>query len=292
MSRKNALRSLAAVAISCVAMSPAYAKSALIWNSQTQIKGTVTIPTGTVVTVAPRTVIQLSAGAQIIVNGELLAPSGLTLTGKDWNGLVVTGSATLSSFNESGAKTPFRVGPSGKLIIHGGTISGVNGSSAVEGLFIADGITYDKGDGAGINSSNGTADIRIDRSVLSGAGRNSGDFFGVYGAKSITLTNSQMTGAHCAFHVTGLQNMKLANDNIHDNAYGFMMYGSSTVGVRSITNTSITNNNFGFDEGSASTKNGPISISHSYIRKNGQDLGLMTGKVVVSSPLLINPFTK
>lgn len=275
-----------------VALSPAQAKTSLLWNSQTQIKGTVTIPVGETVVVAPHSVINLSPGSQIVVKGELLAPAGLTLAGTNWSGLIVLGSATISAFNESGAKMPFQVAREGKLTIHGGTITGVNGSSEVEGQLIADGITYNKGSGIGISSNNGSADITIDHSSLLGAGRNSGDFFGIYGAKSITLTNSQMTGAHCAFHVMGLQNMKLNNDNIHDNSYGFMMYGSSTIGTRSITNTSIANNNFGFDEGGASTKNGVITISHSYIKKNGQDLGLATGKVLITKPLTSDPFAK
>ncbi len=288
----KSLRLLSAAVLLSAAISPAQAKTGILWNSQTQLKGVVTIPVGEIVTVAPRSVIKLLPGTQIIVNGELLAPGGLTLVGKDWDGLVVVGSATISLFNESGAKRPFRVGPQGKLIIHGGNISGVNGSSDVEGFLMADGITYNKGDGAGINANNGNADITIDRSILTGTGRNSGDFFGISGAKSITLTNSLMTGAHCAFHVTGLQNMKLNNDNIHDNAYGFMMFGSSNIGTRTITNTSISNNNFGFDEGGASTKNGVITISHSYIKRNGQDLGLATGKVAVTAPLATDPFVK
>lgn len=286
------LKFIGVLALFSAALSPAQARTSLLWNSQTQIKGTVTIPVGETVTVAPHSVIKLSPGSQIVVNGELLAPGGLTLVGTNWNGLIVVGSATISAFNESGAMMPFRIAGGGKLTIHGGTISGVNGSSEVEGLLIADGITYNKGSGIGISSNNGTADISINHSTLLGAGRNSGDFFGIYGAKSITLTNSQMTGAHCAFHVMGLQNMKLINDNIHDNSYGFMMYGSSTIGTRSITNTSIANNNFGFDEGGASTKNGVITISHSYIKQNGQDLGLATGKVLITQPLAINPFAR
>lgn len=94
-----------------------------------------------------------------------------------------------------------------------------------------------------------------------------------------------MTGSHCAFHVLGLTSMKLNNDTIHGNSYGFMMYGSSNSGSKSISNTSIKNNLVGFDEGSASTHNGVIMISHSAISSNGQDLGLYTGKVKIISPI-------
>jgi hypothetical protein len=63
-----------------------------------------------------------------------------------------------------------------------------------------------------------------------------------------------------------------------------MMYGSSDAGTRTIKNTTITNNDFGFDEGGSYRQNGVITISNSYIKKNGTDLGLFTKKVTVSSP--------
>jgi len=262
----------------------------LTWSSVTSLKGDVTIPVGQTVTVAPNSKITLPSGTKITVLGTLLAPQGLTLIGSSWSGLTVIGSATLTRFNEIGAQTPFRVGTSGILTIHGGAISGILGSSDVEGQLFADGITYDKGSGGGINASNGTGSITVDRSILKGAGRDTGDFFGLYNAKSITLTNSQMTGAHCAFHVINLTNMKLDHDSIHGNSYGFMMYGSTDAGVKVITNTSITDNLFGFDEGSTSTRNGAISITGSYIKKNNRDLGLYTGKVKIASPLATKPF--
>jgi hypothetical protein len=263
--------------------------TALTWTSTTSLQGSVVIPVGQSVNVVANTTIHVKNGTKITVLGSLVAPAGLTLTGSSWVGVSVVGSATLTRFNEGGAQTPFRVGAAGTLTIHGGNISGILGSSDVEGQLFADGITYDKGSGGGINSSNGTGSIIIDKSLLKGAGRDTGDFFGLYNAKSITLTNSQMTGAHCAFHVLNLTNMKLDHDSIHGNSYGFMMYGSGDAGTKTITNTSITNNLFGFDEGSASTHNGAISISSSYIKKNNRDLGLYTGKVTITSPLATSP---
>lgn len=260
-----------------------HAVAPIQWNSATVLKGQVTIPAGEVVTVAPNTKIKVQDGTQITVIGTLNAPAGLSLTGNTWVGLTVVGSATISNFDESGATTPFRVGPKGSLEIHGGNVSGINGNSDVEGTLVAESLHYDKGEGAGINSNNGTGSITIDRSVLTGAGRNTGDFFGLYGAKSITLTNSQMTGSHCAFHVMGLQNMKLDHDTITGNSYGFMMYGSSQSGTKTISNTTIKNNLFGFDEGSAATHNGPILISHSIITGNSTNLGLFTGKVKITA---------
>ena len=78
--------------------------------------------------------------------------------------------------------------------------------------------------------------------------------------------------------------MKLDRVVMENNAYGFMMYGSSDSGLRTITNTTITNNDFGFDEGSSFTKNGPIKISNSFLKNNKTDLGLFTKKVIITSP--------
>ena len=282
---KNIRITTFALLASAVLPVSAQGAQAITWNSSTVLKGEVTIPVGQSITVAPNTKIVVKDGTRITVNGTLNAPAGLSLTGKSWIGLVITGSAVISNFQESGASKSFQVGPNGSLTINGGTVSGIGGASEVEGTLVADTLRYDKGDGGGINSNNGTGSIAISNSVLTGAGRSTGDFFGLYGAKSISLSSSTMTGAHCAFHVLGVENMKLDRDKIYGNSYGFMMYGSSNVGIKTITNTKIQKNNFGFDEGSKSTQNGVIIISHSLISDNNQNLGLYTGKVKITSPL-------
>jgi hypothetical protein len=265
-------------------LTPAHAAKNLEWNSQTKITGVVTIPADTVVTVAPNTKITVAAGAKVVVLGQLLAPKGLTLIGSDWQGLVVNGSAVLTNFVEKGARQSFYVATGGTLEISGGNISGVKGASLVDGTFTAKNIKYLKGRGDGITSAKATGSIAVDGSKFSGPARGSGDFFSLSNGQSLTVTNSSVTKVHCAFHITGLKNMHLDNVNIENNAYGFMMYGSSNEGVRTITNTTITNNDFGFDEGGTYTKNGAISISNSYIQKNNTDLGLFTKKVTISSP--------
>ena len=267
----------------------AHGTTSLVWNSSTHLQGVVVIPVGETVSVSPKTSISLSAGTKIIVNGALEAPAGLTLSGTSWDGLVINGSANLVRFNESGAQISFQVNPKGKLVINNGNISGASGASIVEGSFTADHLNYDKGSGGGIDSYSGTGSVSISNSSLHGSGRNTGDFFGMYNIKSISVSNSVMNGSHCAFHILSLQNMSLRNDKIQDNSYGFMMYGSSKLGTKTISNTSITNNSTGFDEGSPSTRNGAITISHSYISGNGKDLALYTGKVKVVTAVVKNP---
>ncbi|CAN2188706.1 hypothetical protein MCEGKSH29_00473 [Candidatus Nanopelagicaceae bacterium] len=254
------------------------------WNSQTKIAGVVTIPADTVVTVAAGTKITVSAGAKVVVLGQLLAPQGLTLTGSDWQGLVINGSAILTNFVEKGARQSFYVATGGVLDINGGDISGIKGESLVDGTFTAKNIKYVKGRGDGITSSKPAGTISVDGGKFSGPARGAGDFFSLSSGAALTVTNSSVTKVHCAFHITGLKNMQLDNVNIENNAYGFMMYGSSDAGARTIKNTTITNNDFGFDEGGTYTKNGAILISGSYIAKNKTDLGLYTKKVTISSP--------
>jgi hypothetical protein len=260
------------------------AASNLQWDSKTKIKGVVTIPKGSVVTVAPGTKITVGAGGKVVVLGQLLAPKGLTLTGSDWQGLVVKGSAILTDFVEKGARQSFFVATGGSLEINGGDISGINGASLVNGTFKAKNIKYVKGTGDGITSSKDSGSITVDGGKFSGLARGAGDFFSLSAGQSLTVTNSSITKVHCAFHILGLKNMQLDNVDIENNAYGFMMYGSSDAGVRTIKNTTITNNDFGFDEGGTYIKNGVITISNSYIKKNGTDLGLFTKKVTILSP--------
>jgi hypothetical protein len=254
------------------------------WNSQTKLTGTVTIPAGTTVTVAPKTKITVGAGAKVIVLGQLLAPQGLTLSGSNWQGLFINGSATLTNFVEKGAREPFYVAVSGTLDINGGDISGVNGTSSVDGTFTAKNLRYVKGSGDGITSSKDSGSISVDGGTFSGPARGAGDFFSYSAGQLLKVTNSSITKVHCAFHITGIKNMELDGVDIENTAYGFMMYGSSDAGIRTITNTTITNNDFGFDEGASYTKNGLITISNSYIKNNKTDLGLFTKKVIISSP--------
>lgn len=267
-------------------MTPAQAATFVEWNSKTKINGVVTIPAETVVTVAPGTKITVGAGGKIIVLGELLAPAGLTLVGGNWQGLVVNGNAVLTNFVEKGARQSFYVATGGSLKIIGGDISGINGPSLVDGTFTARNLRYNKGSGDGITSYKQSGVISVDGGTFSGSARGAGDFFSLSAGQSLTVTNSSITKVHCAFHITGIENMQLDNVNVANNAYGFMMYGSSESGVRTIKNTTISDNDFGFDEGSSYTKNGTISISNSYIKNNKTDLGLFTKKVFISSPAI------
>lgn len=272
------------VLILTTSVAQANASTSIQWNSQTKITGTVTIPANTVVTVAPNTRIKVGAGAKVVVLGQLLAPKGLTLSGSNWQGLVVSGSAALTNFVEKGARESFYVTTGGTLDINSGNISGVEGASRVDGTFTAKNLRYVKGSGDGITSSKDSGSISVDGGTFSGPARGAGDFFSFSAGQLLKITNSSITKVHCAFHVTGIKNMELDGVDIENTAYGFMMYGSSDTGVRTITNTTITNNDYGFDEGSNYTKNGLITISNSYIKNNKTNIGLFTKKVSISSP--------
>lgn len=86
--------------------------------------------------------------------------------------------------------------------------------------------------------------------------------------------------------------MKLDKNEIYENSYGFMMYGSNDTGTKTITNTSIKNNEFGFDEGSASTRNGAILISNSTIKKTVRTLVFTQAKLKLHRRLSSSFITK
>lgn len=206
------------------------------------------------------------------------------MSGSNWQGLVVSGSAALTNFVERGARESFYVVMGGTLDINGGNISGVEGASRVDGTLTAKNLRYVKGSGDGITSSKDYGSISVDGGIFSGPARGAGDFFSFSAGQLLKITNSSITKVHCAFHVTGIKNMELDSVDIENTAYGFMLYGSSDTGVRTIVNTTRTNNDDGFDEGSSYTKNGVITISNSYIKNNKTNLGLFTKKVTISSP--------
>jgi len=258
-----------------------YASSNNTWDSKTNLKGDVVIPAGKTITVAPNTKINVAPGTKITILGNLNAPSGLTLTGNSWTGLHVKGKANLKNFTLTGATTPFYVDTTGTFTINGGKISNVAGPSVVAGKFVTNSLNYEKPAGNGINTNGKTGTITIDKSKFTSSAKNNGDFFGLTGVKSFSLTNSSITGSHCAFHVQEMESMKLDNITITGNVYAAMLYGSSMSGAKTINKAVIKNNEFGIDEGSAKNRNGNILITNSTISGNGKDLQLYTTAIKV-----------
>lgn len=270
--------------------------------------------TGTVVVPAGRTeslsgVAQASGGAVLDVRGTLVLEPGAVLTGAGWSGVRVeqggrltatgariSGASTALAVQPGGAATlqrsridheqvPFTVSAGAALTLDTVTVGRAGAGSTVDGTLVATGLVYDKGAADGISATQGTARITITHSRLYGDGPSTGDMLSMRGAHSLSVSWTEITGAHCAFHVVGLDELALDHGNLHGDAYGFMMYSTSDVGTRTITATDIVDNrDFGIDEGSPTNRNGPITVSGSYIAGNGVDLRLLTGAITVRDP--------
>jgi hypothetical protein len=195
------------------------------------------------------------------------------------------GRASLTNVTIADERSPFTVAPSGSLTLANVKVAQAAEQSSIDGTLHAVALDYNKGAGEGFTALKGTAKITLINSHLHGDGPSTGDMLSMRNGDSLTVVNSDVTGAHCAFHILGLNKLLLDHANIHENSYGFMMYGTSTSGTRVIKSSNIQNNqDFGIDEGSKFNHNGPIRIEGSYIANNGQDLARYTSAITVTNP--------
>ncbi len=273
------------------------------------ITGTLTVPAGTTMTLAPGSHLRFTSGARLVVQGTLRAAGTVTLDGSDWNGVVVAqrggldvangtisgatnaitvqagAQATLDHVRITGESSPFVVLPTGRLTLRHVTVARAQTQSTIDGTLHATALDYNKGASEGITALQGTARITIVNSRLHGDGPNTGDMLSMRKGDALTVSNTEVTGAHCAFHIVGLRSLALDHVNIHGNSYGFMMYETSKTGTKTIVNSNIVDNrDFGIDEGSRFNSNGPITIRNTYIAHNGHDLALYTHAITVVQP--------
>jgi hypothetical protein len=278
-------------------------------NVSRPINSVLTVPAGQTMTVSPGAHLRFTAGASLMVRGTLVVAGPISLSGAGWAGIVVAeggtlelqrasiagaanpitvlrgARATLNHVTITGENSPFTVLGGGSLSLNTVTVARAQEQSFIDGTLSAISLDYNKGSGEGFTALKGTAQITISRSHLYGDGPSTGDMLSMRRADSLSVTGTEITGAHCAFHIIGLNSLALDHANIHGNSYGFMMYQTSSQGTRVITNSNIDNNlDYGIDEGSAANPNGPITVSNSYIAQNGKDLALFTHAITVSSP--------
>ena len=268
------------------------------WADGKIVAASVMIMAGATVTIAPGATVTIADGATITVAGTLQGTSAaahskltsattwggitvasggaLALSGVDISNAttalhVVTGaaSATVATATVTGATTPFNI-EGGKLALTHVSFTGTKGSSSVGGELDAKFMDYDAGSSEGISASNPAAILSIEDSKLHGAGTSSGDMISVSGAASLHIAYTEIHGAHCAFHFNSVVAFDVSYMTIHDNSYGFMLYGSGSTGTRTISMSNIFSNvEWGADEGSASTVNGLITIENGYWALNG-----------------------
>jgi len=273
------------------------------------VSGVVTVPAGQTMTIRPGSHLRFPSGESLLVKGTLVVAGPVTLAGPGWSGIVVArggrldlaqasidgatdpitvdgaGHASLTHVTITGESSPFTVAQTGSLSLDTVTVARARAQSSIDGDLHATGLNYDKGAGEGFTALTGTARITIEKSVLHGDGPSTGDMLSMRSGDSLTVTATEITGAHCAFHLIGLNSLALDHANIHGNSYGFMMYQTSAAGTRVIKASDIVDNrDFGIDEGSKNNTNGPITVENSYIARNGTDLALYTNAITVTNP--------
>jgi hypothetical protein len=270
------------------------------WADGTVLRGTVTIPAGSTVTTAPGATIVAVKGSRLIVAGTLKGSGGV-LGGKDWDGLQVArggrlaltevavrggvttaegATATLTGGSITQADVPFDVALGSTLTLKGVKVSDISGVGLVKGTVVADHLTYDKAGHTGIVISGPRSVFRLTDSLLVGDGSYSGDMLNTDDAGELTVTNTEIKGTHCAFHVIGVDQLALSGLKIHSNAYGFMAYGSNPAKTQTITNTDVYDNrDFGLLE-TPGTVQGRMAIDGGFWGRNGRDLSQTTGKIM------------
>lgn len=267
---------------------------ATTWPDGTELRGTVTVPAGSTVTLAPGARVRATDGARLVVRGTLLAPAGGALTGGHWQGLVVArgGSARLTGIAVRGAATALTTeAGAGDTVLSGGTLEDVGspfdlaagttttltrvtvrkvgGIAAVKGVLVADGLSYDKGGLEGIVVTGPASALRLTGSRLVGDGRYDGDMVTTSDAGEVSMSDTSVVGAHCAFHLVGVGRLALDRLSIHGNAYGFMAYGSAPGAVHRITDTDVYDNrDFGLEE-SPGVEQGRILVDGGYWGRDG-----------------------
>ena len=261
------------------------------WADGQTIGMSVTIAPGVTVTIAPGATVTVAAGSTIAVAGTLTASSATThakLTGTSWTALSVAsgGTLTLDGVDITGAgtalqtqagavsaeyddgtitaaATPFDIAKGTTLVTKSSAVTGTLGTSRVAGSLVASYLDYNSNGNEGITTTDPTATESIEDSKLHGSGPVADMVVSATGAASIHIAYTDITNVHCGFHFDTVDAFDVSYSNIETNSYGFMLYGSSGTGTRSVTYSNVDQNTIAFD--TTAGNNAPITFDHDYI---------------------------
>jgi hypothetical protein len=261
------------------------------WADGQMITSNVTIASGVTVTIAPGATVTVAAGSTISIAGTLTGSSATThakLTGTGWTALSVASGGTLTftgvditgagtaletqagalkaEYDEgtiTGAATPFNVAKATTLGTKNATVTGTLGTSRIAGALVASYLDYDSNGNEGITTVDPTATESIEDSKLHGSGPVADMVVSATGAASIHIAYTDITNVHCGFHFDTVDAFDVSYTNVETNSYGFMLYGSSGTGTRSVTYSNVDQNQIAYD--TTPGDNGPIVFDHDYI---------------------------
>ncbi len=291
------------------------------WGDGKHFAASVTIPFGSTATIAPGAKISFAPGVTVTIAGTLKAASRAAhakLGGTPWGGLVVVtgGDLELDGADISTAETalsiqggsasyeygtidasgPFEVDKGAKLTVAHATVAGSTKAAAVIGSFTATFLDYDAASFEGIVAQDAAATVSIEDSKLHGTGNENNDLVAARGAATVHVSYTDFSRAHCGFHFDTVTSFDISHVSIHDGAYGFMLYGSTTDGARTVTASNIFNNHQrGAEEETQATVNGLITISDGYWANNGStpddNLRQFTGQIHAANMSTTAPVT-
>jgi parallel beta-helix repeat protein len=213
-----------------------------------QIMANKTIAAGKLTTVCAGATVTVANGMNITINGTLRFDGTMAMPVKfqgaahgsnAWTGIIVAqGGSLQGTYGEiDDANMPIDAKAGSMFMIDHFVI---NNSRNM--LHLASGGTIDHGAFHGLSNAQTVDPIIVDSAsphltntlIDKGGGK---DYITVNGATSAgVFDHLDLSGAHCAFHFNGGNGNTISNSNIHTNAYGLMVEGS--------TNTKITHNNF------------------------------------------------
>ena len=264
------------------------------WADGEKLSGNIVIASGSTVTVAPGATIAIEAGTTITVAGALegnsVSPTRAKVAGTAWTGIVVAPGGVLSldgvdiagastaldvqrgakaeydDGNIDGAAMPFDVEAGGALTTRSSTVTRTQGSSEIAGAFTASHLDYDAGYNSGIITMDPAATLSVEDSTLHGSGP-SGDFLvSQGGAATFHVAYTDISNVHCAFHFDTITSFDISYTSVHQDAYGFMLYGSGGAGPRTVKYSNIDNSpGLAYD---TAGQNGPIVFDHCYVTGN------------------------
>lgn len=228
-----------------------------VWKNGLELTGTVRIIGPSVVEIEAGAVIKCSKGTQILVGGVLRKAPGARakIECEEWTGILVAqgGKVELDDFELTNASVamettegaadstlakvainnslkPFLVGKGSKLVLNDvkaitprQVADNVLSIADVRGTLIAKKLDYDAGPSEGISLKDGGS-AEIEDSFIHGVGGQ--DMLSTYGAKSLTLTYSTLSGAHCGPHIAGVESFTIDHVISEKNSYGITIYAA------------------------------------------------------------------
>ena len=230
-----------------------------VWKDGVELTGAVSIYPGSTVDIAAGATVKCSPGIRVIVGGTLRKAAGarskISCAGDGWTGLVVAqggkielegfdienasvgiettegaGDSTLTDTTIKNSVRPFLVGKKSKL-----TLTKVNAIaprtppadtvsiSDVKGVLVASRLEYDAGPNEGVSIKDG-GEATIEDSRIYGS--NGFDMVSTYGAKSLKLSYSILSGAHCGPHIEGVDSFTIDHVTSEKNTYGLTIFAA------------------------------------------------------------------